>query len=259
MANDIEVYVTTREEGKAHHITELGGKPVIFKPSELIKSKVIENADFILSTVPPIGREDVVIPILKESSLNNNKWICYLSSTGVYGDYQGGLVNEDSELLGNDLRSLNRISAEQKWMHSFNANIFRLSGIYGDDKNVAIDLKNGNARIIYKPNHYFSRIHVEDIAGAVISSINKRCSGEVYNISDDMPAPSHEVALYAATKMGITPPKLHKYEEIKDSLSDMMRSFYSANKKINNSKMKSKLLPKMQHPSYIEFYSSYRA
>ena len=50
--------------------------------------------------------------------------------------------------------------------------LFRLSGIYSNKNNPLLRLKSGNANIINKPNHFFSRIHVEDIANVLLKSLS---------------------------------------------------------------------------------------
>ena len=50
--------------------------------------------------------------------------------------------------------------------------IFRLSGIYSNEKNVLTRLKSGETQIIYKKKQFFSRIHVEDIANILFKSLD---------------------------------------------------------------------------------------
>ena len=57
--------------------------------------------------------------------------------------------------------------------------------------------------MIDKKNHYFSRIHVEDIANLLFESLSNFKSREIYNLSDDKPTPSEEVTLYGAKILGI--------------------------------------------------------
>ena len=43
-------------------------------------------------------------------------------------------------------------------------------------------------QIVKKKNHFFSRIHLEDIANVLFYSLQKFKKNEIYNISDDEPA-----------------------------------------------------------------------
>ena len=79
-----------------------------------------------------------------------------------------------------------------------------MSGIYSNKSNILVRLKSGNVNLINKQNNFFSRIHVEDIAGILFKSLSNFKSGEIYNISDDKPSSSEDVTLFGA--------KLLKYE-----------------------------------------------
>jgi len=86
--------------------------------------------------------------------------------------------------------------------------IFRLSGIYSNKYNILKRLKIGDAKIINKKNHFFSRVHVEDIANILFSSLNNFKKKEIYNISDDKPASAEEVAMYGVKLLGIGKPRM---------------------------------------------------
>ena len=81
--------------------------------------------------------------------------------------------------------------------------IFRLSGIYSNEKNILIRLKLGEVKLINKKSHYFSRIHVDDISNILFKSLSKFKSGEIYNLSDDKPSTSEDVTLFGAKMLNI--------------------------------------------------------
>ena len=109
-------------------------------------------------------------------------------------------------------------------------------------------MKNGKARRIFKPSQYFSRVHVEDIAAIVNASIKSGQGGSIFNLADDLPAPSHEVIEYAAGLLGMEPPEMQHYEHAE--LSAMSRSFYSSNRRVRNTKIKAKLGISLKYPTY---------
>ena len=78
-----------------------------------------------------------------------------------------------------------RLKAEKSWLSleknkNLPVQIFRLSGIYSNEKNILIRLKSGDVKLINKKNHYFSRIHVDDISNILFKSLSKFKSGEIY-------------------------------------------------------------------------------
>ena len=44
-------------------------------------------------------------------------------------------------------------------------------------------------------NHFFSRIHVEDIANILFKSLNNFKNNEIYNICDDKPSSQSEIVV----------------------------------------------------------------
>ena len=69
------------------------------------------------------------------------KWITYLSATSVYGNHDGGWVNENSETKPTSVSGIKRLQAENQWLKFSNENnlpiqIFRLSGIYSTKNNI---------------------------------------------------------------------------------------------------------------------------
>ena len=215
----------------------------------------LKESDHILVSIPPINGEDIVIKnfsnVLKNSKI---KWITYLSATSVYGDHKGNWVNELSQTKPTSFNGSERLKVEQEWLNLANKKklpfqIFRLSGIYSDKYNAIQRLKSGTANIIKKNNHYFSRIHVDDIANILFKSLSIFKSNEIYNVSDDKPASSEEVMMYAVKILNIKAPKIILEDQIEN---EMLKNFYQDSKKVSNKKMKKFFNYKLKFPSYIE-------
>ena len=102
--------------------------------------------------------------------------------------------------------------------------IFRCAAIYGPSRNLLVSVKQGRARRIEKPGLVFSRTHVEDLAQTLEASMRNPKSGEIYNISDDHPAPPTEAVDYACKLLQVTPPPLIPFESAE--LSEIARGFY---------------------------------
>ena len=224
-----------------------------FFEKDLIKN--LKSADHILISIPPVNREDLVINnFSRYLSQIKPKWITYLSATSVYGNHNGAWVNEKSETNPTSENGIQRLVAENLWLSTckkFNLpiQIFRLSGIYSNTNNILQRLKLGTAKIIKKENHFFSRIHVDDIANILFNSLKNFKSEEIYNISDDKPSSSEEVTVYAAKLLKLNIPGEIKIEDID---SKMLQNFYKDSKKVSNSKMKNFFNYNLKFSSYIE-------
>ena len=229
-----------------------------FFDNELYDDKLLtklKKADYILVSIPPVNGIDLVIKNFSKILKNcNAKWITYLSATSVYGDYDGEWVNEKSITKPTSQNGVARLSAEKSWLslgkdQNFPLQIFRMSGIYSKENNILIRLKSGKVNLINKQNHFFSRIHVEDIANILFESFSIFKPGEIYNISDDKPSSSQEVILYGVKLLEMYKPKTI---EVKDIESKMLRSFYKDSKKICNKKMKKFFKYNLKFPTYTE-------
>ena len=178
-------------------------------------------------------------------------WIGYLGTTAVYGDRQGGWVDEETPIEPTLARADRRARAEAAWLKSgLPVHIFRLAGIYGPGRNAFVNLKDGTARRIVKPGQVFSRIHVEDIATVLEASIARPRPGAIYNVCDDEPAPPQDVVAHAAELMGVAPPPEQPYETA--DLSPMARTFYKDNRRVRNERIKRELGVRLAYPTYRE-------
>ena len=215
----------------------------------------LKKADHILVSIPPENQEDLVVKnfskFIKDSKV---KWITYLSATSVYGDHKGEWVNENSKTKATSFNGISRLNAENSWLSlqmnkNLSVQIFRLSGIYSNEKNILVRLKSGTAQLINKKDHYFSRIHVEDIANILFKSLSKFKSGEIYNLADDRPSSSKDITLYGAKLLKI---KNLKKIEVNEIESEMLKNFYKDSKKVSNKKIKSYFSYNFKFPTYVE-------
>jgi nucleoside-diphosphate-sugar epimerase len=215
----------------------------------------LKEAEYILVSIPPKEGEDIVVKnFSKFIESSKVKWITYLSATSVYGDHKGMWVDEKSETKPTSPKGLARLNAENSWLSlSINKDlpvqIFRLSGIYSNENNILVRLKSGNVKIINKKNHYFSRIHVDDISNILFKSLFKFKSREIYNISDNKPASSKEVTLYGAKILKIQ--NIEKLE-INEIENEVLKNFYKDSKKVCNTKSKIIFNYNLKFPTYVE-------
>ena len=254
---DIELNVSSRK--KTHNLKFEG---LDFNSYEFNEKKIdkninskIQDADFILVSIPPTNEEDIVInnfgEIIKKTK---TKWITYLSATSVYGNHNGKWVNEYSDAKPTSNSGIKRLKAENQWLKFSNKNnlplqIFRLSGIYSLQNNILQRLISGQAKVVKKENHFFSRVHVEDIANLLFHSMKKFKTNEIYNISDDKPASQEEVATYGSKLLKLSSPEFLELDALEDG---MLKDFYKDSKKVDNRKVKEFFNYQFTYPTYKE-------
>ena len=219
------IYGTTRDASKIKDLQAQGVHPLLWGQDDI--PAAIARATHILSSAAPDAQGDPVLVAFGREiaqAAPRLDWVGYLSTTGVYGDHDGGWVDESTPLAPSTKRGAARVQAEAEWaaIPHLPLHIFRLAGIYGPGRGPFEKVRNGTARRIIKPGQVFSRTHVDDIAQVLAASIARPDPGAVYNVCDDDPAPPQDVIAYAARLLDRPPPPEIAFEEA--DLSPMARS-----------------------------------
>jgi len=244
---------TTRGADGAAVLAARGITPIIW-PDKLTKIDLTDVTHLLLSIAPDAAGDPVFNALADEvAAMPNLKWLGYLSTTGVYGDHQGGWVDEDTPLTPATERGKMRVLAEGQWQelaaqHQLPLHIFRIAGIYGPGRGPFAKVRAGTARRIVKENQVFSRIHVKDIAQVLAASIERPNPGRVYNLCDDMAAPPQDVIGFAAQLLNLPIPPETPFETAE--LSPMARSFYAESKRVRNNRIKDELGVHLLFPTY---------
>lgn len=254
VAEGWQVAGTSRDQQSVEELVKCGIDAVPFDRHHPLQDPqvLLEGATHVLSSVPPDDQGDPVLDMhgdVLAAMGGRFKWIGYLSTTGVYGNRDGGLVDEGDVLRPTSTRARRRVAAESGW-RDLGAQAFRLAGIYGPGRNVLEDIRAGRARRIDKQGHMFSRIHVDDIGTVIRASMARPDPGAIYNVCDDQPAPPMDVVSCGCKLLGVEPPPVQGFEEAAQQMSAMALSFWADNKRVDNSRIKDKLGVKLRYPGY---------
>ena len=242
------IAATARTEAGVREIERAGFQGWLFDGSAPLPGQAFAGITHVLSSIPPDEEGDAALRRLRARFIAHAQdlaWVGYLSTVGVYGDHGGAWVDEETPPRPVSARGKRRLAAERAWLklheeHGLPVHIFRLPGIYGPGRNALLKaLKRERAALVVKPGQVFSRIHVDDLVEALLASMKHPRPGRIYNVVDDAPAPPHEVALYAHELLGLAPPPLKPFEEVR--MSDMARSFYGESKRVSNRRLKREL------------------
>jgi len=157
--------------------------------------------------------------------------VVYTSSTGVYPQGGGAVVDEDAPVAPPDTDTragiltaaeqilqrdcLNALSgcspmrpthapppARTRWF------ILRLAGLYGPGRSHLLDQVLGNSVLLVGAvEQRLNLIHVEDAAAAIWAAFAAPAAlaNRVYNVADDAPAPKREVLTWLAAQVGNFP------------------------------------------------------
>lgn len=256
MADGWTVAGTCTSTDKAERLRAEGIETYLFDGTHPLPETEAGEAGHVLCTIAPGTTGD---PAIRYGArlLRRARWLGYLSTTGVYGDHEGGWVDEETPARPSLPRSIARLAAERAWQAiaieaGIALDIFRLPGIYGPGRSTLDQVKAGTARRIDKPGQVFSRIHVADIAGTVLAALGRPHEAGVYNVADDLPAPTSEVVAFACELLGEPVPPLIPWAEIEPRMSAMARSFYAESRRVRNDRIKRVLGVTLRYPTYRE-------
>lgn len=254
---------TTRRPEKTVAMAAMGVRPILIGDNdqgaaEAAVAEALAEAPFVLVSAGPNATGDPTL--LRhgraiDRAAERLRWLGYLSTTGVYGDHEGGWVDETAPLSPATERGRLRVEAEAAWgmrhkSYGLPLHIFRLAGIYGPGRGPFEKIRAGTARRVVKPGQVFSRIHVEDIAAALEASMRRPHPGAVYNVCDDDPAPPQDVIAHAAELLGAARPPETPFETARETMSPMAVSFYAESKKVSNARIKQELAVELAYPTY---------
>ncbi len=247
-----QVIGTARAAQDLDRIRQSGVEPLLWPGEDL--APAVRRATHVLLSAAPTDAGDPFLPHVAEAlSQHPPAWIGYLSTIGVYGDHQGGWVDETTPLTPSTRRGRLRVAAETVWQTlaeqaDLPLHIFRLAGIYGPGRGPFSKVRSGTARRIIKPGQVFSRIHVDDIAQVLAASIARPNPGAIYNVCDNAPAPPQDVIAHAADLLGLPIPPAYDFDTA--DMTPMARSFYAESKKVRNDRIKDELGVDLLYPDY---------
>jgi nucleoside-diphosphate-sugar epimerase len=260
---------TTRSEENAVELAArtFGGRPVeiIVFDGETAGPALVEavaQANVLLVSISPDSGVDPTLALMRDAiaAAPGLAAVIYLSTIAVYGNHDGGWIDEDTPLTPALTRAEDRIEAERAWQavgaaRAVPVAVIRIAGIYGPGQNALETVKAGRARRIVKPGQVFNRIHVGDLVGIIDGAVSlalTRGAGGVFNAADDEPTAPGDPIAFAAGLLGVAPPPEIPFEEAKKTMSPFAVSFYGESKRVRNARIKSVLGVTLRYPTYRE-------
>ncbi|MDQ6969179.1 MAG: NAD-dependent epimerase/dehydratase family protein [Mariprofundus sp.] len=258
MADGMQVIASSRNAEHAKAL-ELQGIEAHVTASPLdLPDALLLSVDAVLDSIPLNRNEQGMhasqlqwLPELA-TRLSNVQWAAYLSTTGVYGDAEGAWVNESWPCQATSARGTERLLAEKAWLDTaLPAEIFRLAGIYGPERNMIERLKAGVYQTVaWNPPHYSSRIHIDDIVAALLAAMQQAQAGRIMNLADDLPLPHAEYVCALAEIIGAPAPEILTEQQGELQLSPTALDFFRDNKRVSNALLHEQLLPQLKFPDF---------
>lgn len=182
--------------------------------------------------------------------------LVYTGSTGVYGQDDGSLVEEDSPTNPTSKSGKILVQAEAELTSAFRrsgfpAVILRLSGIYGPGRcHLLHRFLNGGPHPAFHDSGHMNMIHQDDVLGAVIHATEFAAPGRIYNVSDDEPVRRKDFFTWLAGRLHRTLPPPPSPET---ATGPYRRA---TDKRISNRRLRQELGYHCRYPTFREGYES---
>lgn len=197
-------------------------------------------------------RTQVLLRVLRLRSVPIS--LVYGSTSGVYGDCAGALVNETRAVHADTPRAYRRVDAERQARFFGRAahvrtSILRIPGIYAPDREGGTPmarLLKGTPVLQEQDDVYTNHIHADDLARACAVSLWRGKPQRVYNINDDTRLKMGDYFDLAADLYQLPRPPRVARNSAKEQLPLMLLSFMSESRRMDNQRMKKELRLKLR-------------
>lgn len=252
-----QVYAVTRSAERAANWSRAGIQPLvsdITQPLSLPAPEDIETILFAVGFDPHAGpsiREvyvDGLARVLAWLPPTVQRFI-YISSTGVYGSFQGDWIDEDSPCVPQREGGKACLAAEQLLTESPLADrsiSLRLAGIYGPGRIPRAKDLLARLPLDADPAGYLNLIHVSDAARIVLLADQQRKNlSRTLLVSDGHPVLRGDYYAELARLLNAPPPNFNPAAS-----PTPIAKRGSADKRVNNARLVRELNPEFQFPDY---------
>jgi nucleoside-diphosphate-sugar epimerase len=263
----VRLFALCRHPEKAHFWRQLGAIPILGDlddPKSL--TRIAGVADGIFHFAPPnmTGTKDIrtrhlISALSRCHSVPQS--IVYISTTGVYGDYQGQWVNETTPTKPTSSRAKRRVDAENQ-LRDFarrtgaSLTILRAPGIYAENRLPLNRLKEQLPTIQDNEDSWSNHIHALDLARAAILSMHQPFNSRVFNTVDDEPMQIGTFYDMLADFFDYARPQRLSRNQVKNMISEISWSFMAESRKIANMRLTQELGFSFFYPSVLSCLSN---
>ena len=183
--------------------------------------------------------------------------VVYGSTSGVYGDCVGEVVNETRTTRADTPRARRRVDAERAVRFlgrssGVRSSILRIPGIYAPDRpggTPRTRLLNGTPVLVATDDVYTNHIHADDLARACIAAVWRGRPQRIYNVNDDSQMRMGDYFDLAADLYGLPRPPRVPRSTAQNELPLMLLSFMAESRRMDNSRLKSELRLNLRYPT----------
>jgi nucleoside-diphosphate-sugar epimerase len=183
--------------------------------------------------------------------------VVYVSTSGVYGDCGGALIDETRTVAPKNARARRRVDAEtvlRGWARRARGRvaILRVPGIYAHDRLPLDRLRAGTPALAEQDDVYTNHVHADDLARMVALALARGLPGRIYHASDDTRMKMAEYFDAVADAFGLPrAPRLPR-AQLAQAVSPVTLSFMSESRQLNNTRIKRELGVRLRYRTVQE-------
>ena len=246
------VHATTRRTDEAAVLRAQGCEPLICDVLDRETLTQLPAADTVLYAIgfdraSGTSMRSVYVDGLANvlANLPPPKRFIYISSSSVYGQTDGGWVDEDARTEPQEESGQIVLAAEAALRRTLpSAIILRFSGIYGPGRLLRRRAIEKGEPIVGDADKWLNLIHVDDGVRAVLAAEANAVPGRIYNICDDEPVRRRDFYTELARVLGAPPPRFVPPPPLATLPHE------SANRRIRNARMKEELRVELRYAGY---------
>jgi nucleoside-diphosphate-sugar epimerase len=222
----------------------------------------LDRVDALLHLAPPPGEGDQdtrtanLLAALEARRILPAR-IVYVSTSGVYGDCGGALVDESRPIAPQTGRARRRADAERRlaiWCSSGGVRlvVLRVPGIYAADRLPLARLRAATPVLRAEDDVYTNHIHADDLAAIAARALEDDAPEGIYNAADDSEIRMADwLDLVAEHHALPKPPRLPR-EQVRARVASELYSFMSESRRLDNRRLKRDLGVKLRYPTVYE-------
>lgn len=249
------VFAVTSNPARRAELRAAGAIPVVAdldRPASL--KRLARLAPNVVHLAPPQAdgtldlRTRNLIAILPDGAR-----LVYVSTTGVYGDCQGQLIDETRTVAPNNARARRRVDAERvlrDWARRAQGRvaIVRAPGIYARERLPLARLQQGTPALLEQDDVYTNHIHADDLAAIVALALFRALPGRIYHAVDDTHMLMGDYFDAVADAFGLARPPRVERAQLAAEVSPIKLSFMSESRRIGNGRIKRELGVRLRYP-----------
>jgi nucleoside-diphosphate-sugar epimerase len=222
----------------------------------------LDRVDALLHLAPPPGEGDQdtrtanLLAALDARRILPAR-IVYVSTSGVYGDCGGALVDESRPIAPQTARARRRADAESRlalWCSPRGVRliVLRVPGIYAADRLPLARLRAASPVLRAEDDVYTNHIHADDLAAVAARALEDDAPEGIYNTADDSEIRMGDwLDLVAESHRLPKPPRLPR-EQVKARVAPELYSFMSESRRLDNRRLKRNLGVTLRYPTVHE-------